>query len=252
MPGDYAVLAPIYDEVGMSDYTQRLTPRLIDYAQNIDWLGRRIAVLGCGTGTSIQYLAQYPYNITGVDNSPEMLEIARQKLGSPGISLRWLQLDIRDPGTQVGTVDLVLALNIMNELNSLRELETVFGGVQKMLDTGKLFIFDMITIQGLTEEGLAGNRLVYNNSQNLTVFTIGEYDYERQMHTSQYLIFRKGKSDWERTEARRILRAFPVQAVASLLQRSSFSLRAILNTNLEVYDPATSRAPRVLFVAEKQ
>lgn len=252
MPGDYAVLAPIYDITGMSEYTRRITPHLIDYAQHIDWLGRRILVLGCGTGASIEYLSNYPYAITGIDSSPEMLAIARQKLSDPGLNIKWQQQDARELGSQLTSVDLVLALNIFNEMNSLRDLETAFNGVQKALEVGKLFLFDMATVQGLTEEGLAGHKLLHNDPQNLTVFTLNEFDYERQMQTIQYLIFRRQGDLWERSEAKRVLRAFPTQAIASLLQRSGFHMRAILNADLEAYEPGVSRAPRVVFVAEKQ
>ncbi len=252
MPGDYAVLAPVYDVIGMSDYAQRITPHLLDYAQHIDWLGRRIIVLGCGTGVSIEYLSNYPFAITGIDSSPEMLAIARERLSDPGLNIKWQQQDIRELGNQLTAADLVLALNVFNEVNSLRDLETAFIGVQKSLEAGKLFLFDMATVQGLTEAGLAGNKLLYNDPQNLTVFTVNDYDYERQMQTIQYLIFQQKGQLWERSEAKRILRAFPTQAVASLLQRSGFNMRAILNGDLEPYEPNTSRATRVVFVAEKQ
>ncbi len=253
MPGDYAVLAPIYDQIGMADYARRITPRLIDYAQRIDWLGRRIMVLGCGTGASLEYLSQYPYNLTGIDNSAEMLDAARAKLNAPELNLRWLQLDLRELGGQtISLVDMALALNVMNEMNSLRDLEIVLGGVAKLLETGKLFIFDMQTVQGLTEEGLSSDSLIYDNGISLTVFLGNEYDYERQMHTRSYTIFQREGDLWRRSQARRVLRAFPIQAVGSLLQRSGFNIRTLLNTNLEVYEPGVSRAARVIFIAERQ
>jgi SAM-dependent methyltransferase len=252
VPGDYAVLAPIYDQIGMGTFARNITPRLIDYAQHIDWLGRRIIVLGCGTGASIQYLSEYPYNLIGIDNSPEMLNIARQKLDTPGMSLKWVQQDIRELQNNIGAADMVLALNVMNELNSLRDLEAVFGSVQRILEPTKLFLFDMYTVQGLTEDGINGNGMIYDDAKALTVFGSNEYDYERQMHTREFLIFQRNGDLWQRAEAKRILRAFPVQAVASLLQRSAFHIKTILNINLETYEPGVSRAPRVIFVAERQ
>src|SRR6185436_8904288 len=108
-----------------------------DYAQHIDWVGRRILVLGCGTGASISYLSNYPYAIIGVDNSPEMLAKAREKLSDPGLNIKWQEQDIRELSFPMTTVDLVLALNVLNEMNSLRDLETTFNGVQKVLDSGK-------------------------------------------------------------------------------------------------------------------
>ncbi len=252
MPGDYRVLASVYDTLGLVNYAQRLTPRLMDYIlQTLDWAGRRIVVLGCGTGASIEYLIQYPYNVTGVDNSPEMLEVAQHKLNAAGLSLKWQQLDIRELGNRVGNADLVLALHVMNELNSLRDLEAVFANVHRILEPQKLFIFDMNTIQGLTEDGTAVGRMLYDDADSLTVFAANDYDYERQQQTTEYLIFQLRNESWSRQQARRVLKAFPVQAVASLLQRSQFTIRAILNDNLENHDPNHSNATRVIFVAEK-
>ncbi len=252
MPGDYGILAPIYDTVGMANYVSAVTPRLIDFAQRIDWLGRRIVVLGCGTGGAIEYLAQYPFTITGVDSTPEMLEIARRKLNEAGGSIKWLQLDMRDTGNQIMQSDMVLALNVMNELNSLRDLEAVFATAHKILEAGKLFIFDMTTLQGLTQSGESNENLLYDATDTLSVFSTSEYDFERQMQTLRYIIFRQQNGQWQRSEARRILRAFPVQAVASLLQRNGFQIRTILNSKLEGYEPGVSRAEKVVFVAEKQ
>ncbi|MBI1277994.1 MAG: methyltransferase domain-containing protein [Anaerolineaceae bacterium] len=252
MPGEYATLAPIYDSVGMAVYSTAITPKLMDFAQRMDWLGRRIVVLGCGTGGAIEYLSQYPYTITGVDSSPEMLEVARRKLDIPGLSIKWLQLDMRDTGNQIMTADMVLALNVMNELNSLRDLETVFATAQRILDSGKLFIFDMMTIQGLSPIGSSTEQVMYDDGQSVTMFSAKDYDYERQIQTINHIIFRQQKGSWNRSEARQVLRTFPVQAVASLLQRNRFNIRTILNNRLENYEPGVSHADRVIFFAEKQ
>ncbi len=252
MSSDYAVLAPVYDAIGYADYARRMTPKLMDYAQRIDWLGRRIVVLGCGTGGSIEYLSQYPYNVTGVDQSPEMLEVARRKLDTPGVSLKWVQQDIRESGNQIATADLVLALNVINDLNSLRDLEAVFANTRRILEAGKLFIFDMMTVQGLAEHGLGRFEMVHDDSAQLTVFAKHDFDYERQTLTTNTIVFQRNTNGWERKDARGILRSFPVQAVATLLQRNGFQIRAIMNTQFETYDPAISRADRVIFSAEKQ
>lgn len=252
MSGDYDVLAPVYDEIGMADYARLMTPRLLDYAQGIDWLGRRIAVIGCGTGASVEYLSQYSFNVFGVDLSPEMLAVAQQKITDPGVSVRWLQSDVRTAlNVAGGAVDLVLALNLLNDLNNLRELESVFANVLNNLEAGKLFIFDLETVQGLAEAGGVGDRLLYNMPARLTAFMSNEFDYERQMLISNYLFFRKDVGGWTRSEAKRVARAFPVQAIVSLLQRSGFILKALMNMRMEAYDPAKSRSSRVIFVAQK-
>jgi hypothetical protein len=158
---------------------------------------------------------------------------------------------MRDTGNQIMTADLVMALNVMNELNSLRDLETVFTTAQRILEDGKLFIFDMITVQGLSSVG-SSEQLIHDDGQTVTVFGSKDYDHERQMQTINYIIFRQQDGTWKRTEAKRELRAFPIQAVASLLKRNNFTIRTIMNNRLENYEPGVSRADRVIFFAEKQ
>ena len=52
----YAILASMYESIGMADFAQHMTPRLIDYAQRNEWMGRRVLDLGCGTGASVHWL----------------------------------------------------------------------------------------------------------------------------------------------------------------------------------------------------
>lgn len=252
MAGDYAILAQIYDDIGLSAFSRRMTPLLMDFAQQHDWLGRRVFDIGCGTGASIEYLSQYPYTITGIDSSPEMLAAAQNKLESSGANVRWLQQDIRELSAQDGTADMVLALNVLNELNSLRDLEAVFARVHRLLEGGKLFIFDMFTVQGLAEEGNRSDLLLHDSPERLAVMLRSQYDYERQMHTAHYLIFHRASGAWERLEARRILRAFPVQAIASLLQRCGFAINHLIQPDFAPYEPSVSRSAQVIFFAEKQ
>jgi 2-polyprenyl-3-methyl-5-hydroxy-6-metoxy-1,4-benzoquinol methylase len=245
----YPQLAPIYDRVGMSRFAEILTPRLIEYAQQQDWLGRRVIDLGCGTGVSTRWLAGHGYAITAVDQSAEMLEQARKALPSEGLSLTWQQRDIRTLDGGLGQFDLALAFDVLNELASLRELEQTFAAVMQVLEAGKLFIFDMHTIQGLTEQGAEGEQLLFEDNQ-LVVMTQHAYDHDRQITHSHHRIFGREGELWRRSDARRTLRGYPIQAMATLLQRTGYEVLSMLITSLETYQVGESAA-RVIFIARK-
>jgi SAM-dependent methyltransferase len=250
MPGDYAVLAPIYDTIGLSDFSRVIVRRVINFAQQNDWMGRRILELGCGTGMAANWLCETGFNVIGVDQSAEMLEMANTNLAERSrLLFKRYQQDIRTLGAMDAT-DMALALDVMNEMESLRDLERAFASIHKALPSGKLLVFDMRTIEGLTQDGESPEKLAYNDD-NLTVFTRNEYDYERQLHTRHYLIFHQNGTAWQRQEATQVLRAYPIQGVATLVQRTGFNITAVLNLNFEPFDPATSRAARVVFVAQK-
>ena len=52
--------------------------------------------LGCGTGNMTEILAQSGYDMIGVDNAEEMLEIAIEKRMKSGLDILYLQQDMRE------------------------------------------------------------------------------------------------------------------------------------------------------------
>jgi len=250
MPSDYEVLASIYEILGMSNFADTMTSRLLNYAQQNDWLGRRILDLGCGTGVSAEWFAKHGYSVTGVDRSPEMLDIATTRISTSGISLTWLEQDIRNL-ENTEKVDLVLSLDVMHELDSLRDLESTFKRAHDVLNDNKMLIFDMYTIEGLTQLALNRDSVLYDDHRELMIIGQNAYDYERQIQTRDYTIFKQAQGNWQRQEARRVLRAYPVQAIATLLHRSGFQMQSVLKLDLSPYEPGNTQTPRVIFVARK-
>ena len=248
MSDDYAALASIYDALGMGTFAETLTPHLVDYAQARDWIGRRAVDLGCGTGASVGWFANHGYNITGIDLSPSMLKVAQNSLAHRGISFQLLEGDIRAL-SNLHDIDLVTALDVLNELNSLRDLDTLFGAVAHILAPDKLFIFDLHTIEGLALRDRAGGVVVDND--DLTVYLSHRFDYDRQASTATYTFFQRNGATWQRQHATHIVRGFPIQVATALLQRAGFGIMALLNTRLEAVDPAVMREPRVIILARR-
>lgn len=250
MAGDYATLAPFYDRIGLADFATQMTPRLLTYVQQNGWMGRRIVELGCGTGACMTWLAGRGYSVFGVDNAPEMLQLAQKAIDSASVSGTTTEADIRNLGDFERT-DMAIALGVMNDLDNLRDLEAVFKCVAAILSKDRFFVFDMETIQGLSERGSVEDRTVFED-KDLIVFSRTRYDFERQMCTVGYELFERADAQhWNRHQAQHVLRAFPIQAVASLLRRQNFEVLAVLNTRLETLDLAVLGAPKVIFVAKK-
>jgi SAM-dependent methyltransferase len=250
MSDQYAALASIYDRIGMGEFAQSQTPRLLTFAQHNEWLGRRILDLGCGTGVSSRWFASKGYNIQAVDRSPAMLAILEQALQGQHHSVQPIEADLRELPQPLDSIDMAISLSTMNALESLRELETVFKRISEFLARGKFFIFDMYTIEGLTQRGLSGEDIVYN-ADDLVVFRRNAYDYERSLCTVDYHIFQQTNNVWERHFTQRNLRAYPVQAVITLLKRYQFEVVQVLDTQLQPFDLVNSRAPRLIYVMKK-
>lgn len=250
MASTYNVLAPIYNRIGMAAFAEAITPRLLDYAQRNDWMGRRVLDLGCGTGASLFWLGKRTYSTYGVDSSPEMLGLAKSSLTAASVHAQLYEQDIRKLELR-DTVDLVLAINTLNELDNLRDLEAVFKGVHAVLNAGKFFIFDFHTLEGLAESASRNGDRVFYDQNGLTVITRERYEYERQMLTRRYIVFQQNSGAWQRQEAEQILRGYPTQAVGALLQRTGYQLHAVLDPTFSVYDPTAAGIERVFFVAKR-
>ena len=102
--------------------------------------------LGCGTGTMTERIAGYGYNMIGVDNSEEMLELAMEKKTESGYDILYLLQDMR--GFELyGTVRAVVSVcDSVNYITEPDELEEVFRLVNNYLDPKGIFLFDFNTV----------------------------------------------------------------------------------------------------------
>ncbi|PJF40233.1 MAG: class I SAM-dependent methyltransferase [Chloroflexi bacterium] len=252
MTGDYHILAPIYNQIGMGNFAREITPALIEFAQQNDWLGRHILDLGCGTGDALIWLAKHNYRVTALDNSQAMLNEAKTGLTTQGLDTRLIEMDIREiDREQIGSGDLVLALDVINEMRSVREIEAVLENIHQMLEPGKWCIFDMHTLEGLSRRGGNPASIIYDDPEQLTVLQSNHNNYEHHEYTAEYLIFRREDGHWRRYLARRVLRTIPVQAMQKLLQRKGFALKFMLNTNLQPIDTVSVGTERIILIATK-
>lgn len=251
MTGHYTELATIYDKIGMSQFTHQTIPLILDYAQRNDWLGRNIMEFGCGTGAAGAWLADNSYGVTGIDQSAAMLEIANSKANSQmGLSVTWHQGDIRQVNEQLGTTEMVIAIDVMNEMDGIKDIQAVLSNAFQALRSEKPLIFDMYTIEGLTKNGTSGQKLTYDDN-HICVMSQNSYDYEKQRTTEHFITFQRQENDnWTRLDTQQIRRAYPIQAIVSLMQRVGF-------TNINIFDNMmrpinnTNNLERVFFMAYK-
>jgi SAM-dependent methyltransferase len=124
---------------------------------------RRILDLPCGQGRHAIELARRGYEVTGVDLSPYMLGVARERADAIGVRVRWLAGDMREalPGE---TFDLVLNLftsfgYFADEADDRR----VAVAAASMLEPGGRFLLEVIN----------GQR-VMDNFQEREWFTVGQ------------------------------------------------------------------------------
>lgn len=140
----YDLLAPFYDAINADiDYN-----KWADFIENIlkkecKEKPELVLDLGCGTGKMTLELARRGYDMTGIDISPEMLDIAREQADEEGHDVLWLCQDMRE-FELYGTVDAaVCCLDCINHLEDSEDLEKCFSLIHNYLIPDGIFIFDI-------------------------------------------------------------------------------------------------------------
>lgn len=145
-PAPYSALAQVYDRWMAADR--------VPYEQWLGFTARRFAEaprevrsvvdLCCGTGTTIRSLQDADYEVTGVDASPQMLDVARSRV-DPGTRLLPITLpDERLP--QLGRFDAALmCFDGANYLTGPGDLAAVLRHVAALLNPGGVLVFDLST-----------------------------------------------------------------------------------------------------------
>ena len=168
----YDLIAPVYDRInGEIDYS-----RWADFFEEIfknEYDGRPELVLdlGCGTGRMTLELAKRGYDMTGVDYSVEMLDIAREEAEKAGVSsdILWLWQDLCS-FELYGTVDAaVCCLDTVNHLTDTKSLNRFFDLVHNYLSPDGLFFFD-INGKYKFEKVYSNNSYVYEEDNGLVIW----------------------------------------------------------------------------------
>lgn len=109
--------------------------------------------LGCGTGSVTEFLADKGYDMIGIDNSQDMLNIAMEKKEKSNLDILYLNQDMRE-FELYGTVKAVISIcDSLNYIMEYEELVQVFKLVNNYLDPGGVFIFDMTTCKKFEKIG---------------------------------------------------------------------------------------------------
>jgi SAM-dependent methyltransferase len=138
-PSAYDEIAEMYHSLWADWYLPAAMPALERlFFANVP-SGARVLDLCCGSGHVTKELVKRGYRVTGIDNSEELIALAKKEL--PGADLRVqdatsLNLEMR--------FDAVLStFDSLNHILCLNGLQRVFEGVSRILEPSGLFVFDM-------------------------------------------------------------------------------------------------------------
>ena len=183
----YESFARVYDlfmdNIPYEEWGEYLHGLLLDFGVK-DGL---VLELGCGTGSMTELLAGWGYDMIGVDNSVEMLEIAQEKKAQSGHDILYLLQDMRE-FELYGTVGAVVSVcDSMNYITEEEDLLQVFKLVNNYLDPGGVFLFDMNTIYKYRD--MLGDTVIAENREESSFIWENWYDEEERINEYEITFF---------------------------------------------------------------
>lgn len=162
----YDVVAPEWDalRVSLSEAEERLLAVLLELAPP----GSRVLDLGCGTGRPIgEHMSSLGFALTGVDQSPRMLELARARLPDA----EWVECAI-EQHVPAGEYHAVIAWDSLFHIPREHHL-TIFRRVRSVLPDGGRFL---LTVGGSAHRAftdtMLGQEFFYDSHAPETVVTL--------------------------------------------------------------------------------
>ena len=213
------------------------------------WPGK-VLDLACGEGTFAMAMARRGLRVTGVDLSPEMLDIARERAAKEGLEVKFLQQDMRSLRLR-GRFDLVTCwFDSLNYLLEIDDLSQAFAGVSRVLDKNGIFIFDVNTIRSLAVEWVREPCYVHLDSRDLFLVSVPQYDPATRIASLYITGFARENERWVRVDEVHKERGYTLKEIRQCLKRADLRELACWASLDKMEKPGRSTV-RVYFVVSK-
>lgn len=162
--GDYSQYYNLlYKDKNYESETKYVSDLIQQYKNN----AKTLLDLGCGSGRHDECFAKHGYNVSGVDLSEDMLQMA-YKIQKKGI-LEFSHGDARNVRLNKKFDAVVSLFHVMNYQITNTDLENAFNTARAHLDKGGVFIFDSWHGPGVLTDR-PSNRIKELEDQNLKIF----------------------------------------------------------------------------------
>lgn len=208
--------------------------------------------LGCGTGTMTEILAGYGYDMIGVDNSGDMLELAMEKRFASGHDILYLLQDMRE-FELYGTVRAVVSVcDSVNYITEPEELAEVFRLVNNYLDPGGIFLFDFNTEYKYRE--VMGDCTIAEERGDCSFIWDNCYYEEEKINEYDLTLFiREGSDDngalYRKYRETHFQRGYTLEEIRELLSSAGLVFQAAYD--MDTGEAAWEKSERICVIARE-
>ena len=208
--------------------------------------------LGCGTGTLTGLLAAKGYDMIGIDNSQEMLQIAIEKRDRLGQDILYLQQDMRE-FELYGTVGAVISVcDSLNYLLTEEDVLATFFSVNNYLYPEGLFIFDFNTVYKYEE--VIGDTTIAENREDCSFIWENYYHPEEEINEYDLTLFVKNDSketnSFRRFQETHYQRGYRLEQMKSFIEQAGMAFVTAMDA--DTHGDVTPESERIIMVAKEQ
>ena len=231
----YDLLSRVYDSIN-SDIDYKAWADFFE--KNLDREAKArpelVLDLGCGTGKMTLELSSRGYDMTGIDYSPDMLDVARDAAEEQGADVLWLCQDMRR-FELYGTVGAVTCcLDSLNYLTRPKDVQQTFERLRLFIAPGGVLIFDINTVEKL--RALDG-QVFLDEDEDVYCVWRGEFDEQTNICTYAMDLFQRQGQHWLRSFEEHQEYAYSREQLTTYLKEAGF-------THIRVYADGLFADPR--------
>ena len=246
----YTSFASVYDtfmdNIPYEDWAEYLKGLLNEYGV-LDGL---VLDLGCGTGNMTELLAAAGYDMIGIDNAEEMLDIAMEKRAKSGHDILYLLQDMRE-FELYGTVKAIVSIcDSVNYITEEEDLLEVFRLTNNYLDPKGIFIFDFNTVYKYSE--VLGNQTIAEDREDCSFIWDNYYYEDEKINEYELSLFIKEKDSdlYRKYQETHYQRAYDLETIERLVKQSG--LEYITAYDAFTKDAPTDESERIYVIAREK
>lgn len=189
--------------------------------------GARIVDLACGTGRHAIHLAKMGFRVAGSDISAQMVAVAKAAIDTARLDVPLFVQPLQSCGRIKGQFDVALAMfSSLGYLQSREDLSAALSGVQSLLMTGGLLIFDVWNgLATLKEYSPVRVKRVSGASSSVLRVSRTTLDALRQIANVnfEFVVMPQGRPPVEFTE-QHLVRFYLPREMTDILESSGFQV----------------------------
>lgn len=222
----YTEFASVYDEL-MTDIPYDTYVELLSLG--VDGLiGKKVIDVGCGTGLLSVKLAKAGADVTGIDLSKDMLEIAGKRADALSLSeqVRFKEQPMQELEGQAEYDVAVIAIDSLNYLPNQETVLQTFKGIHSVLKNGGMLLFDVHSTFK-TDVIFMEGPFTFDNDRIAYIWETEEGEEEHSVYSELSFFVKEDNGLYRRFDESHQQRTYHVYEYVDMLREAGFTIERI-------------------------